>query len=86
MKKLSKLFVALMVCVLAVGGLFSMAACGGGETEKDTIAVMAKGETHAFWVSVKEEPRGLARKWAIASPSAVPQTKAPLRCPSRSSR
>ena len=53
MKKLSKLFVALMVCVLAVGGLFSMAACGGGETEKDTIAVMAKGETHAFWVSVR---------------------------------
>lgn len=53
MRKLSKLFVALMVCVLAVGGLFSMAACGGGETEKDTIAVMAKGESHAFWLSVR---------------------------------
>lgn len=54
MRKLSKLLVALLVCVLSIGGLFTMVGCGGGgETEKDTIAVMAKGETHAFWLSVK---------------------------------
>ena len=50
---MKKLIALLLVLVMAV----AMVACGGGnETAgegKGTIAVVAKGETHAFWQAVK---------------------------------
>ena len=46
MKKLIALLLALvMVCGLV--------ACGNGGSDEKTIAVIAKGETHAFWQAVK---------------------------------
>ncbi len=63
MKKLSKIL-ALVMSVLLVVGLF--AACGGategGDTAKKTIAVIAKGESHAFWQSVKAGASDAAAK------------------------
>ena len=47
---MKKLIALLLVLVLAV----SMVACAGPATgSKGTIAVIAKGETHAFWQAVK---------------------------------
>ena len=53
-----------------------LAGCGtqsndnkGGSTTDKTIAVVAKGESHAFWQSVKKRTR--RRSTAIKSPSAV---------------
>ena len=47
---MKKLIALLLVLVLAV----SMVACAGPSTgSKGTIAVVAKGETHAFWQAVK---------------------------------
>ena len=45
---MKKLIAILLVLVMAA----SLVACAGGEGEK-TIAVIAKGETHAFWQAVK---------------------------------
>lgn len=50
MKKLTKI----LALVLAVVLCSCLIACDGGNTEtKGTIAVVAKGETHAFWQAVK---------------------------------
>ena len=50
MKKLTKI----MAVVLAIALCSCLFACGGTKTEtKGTIAVVAKGETHAFWQAVK---------------------------------
>ena len=46
---MKKLVALLLVLVLAV----SMVACANTTTGKKTIAVIAKGETHAFWQAVK---------------------------------
>jgi len=47
---MKKLIALLLVLVMAV----SMVACANtGDTAKGTIAVIAKGETHAFWQAVK---------------------------------
>ena len=50
MKKLTKI----MAVVLAIALCSCLFACGGGNSDtKGTIAVVAKGETHAFWQAVK---------------------------------
>ena len=50
MKKLTKI----MAVVLAIALCSCLFACGGAKTDtKGTIAVVAKGETHAFWQAVK---------------------------------
>ena len=50
MKKLTKIFAV----VLAIALCSCLFACGGGTSDtKGTIAVVAKGETHAFWQAVK---------------------------------
>ena len=49
---MKKLIALLTVFVLAVSMLAGCGAGGAGET-KGTIAVVAKGESHAFWQSVK---------------------------------
>ena len=46
---MKKLIALLLVLVLAV----SMVACANASSGKGTIAVIAKGETHAFWQAVK---------------------------------
>ncbi|MBQ3146219.1 MAG: substrate-binding domain-containing protein [Oscillospiraceae bacterium] len=46
---MKKIIALLLVLVLAV----SLVACAGGKSDKKTIAVIAKGETHAFWQAVK---------------------------------
>ncbi len=46
MKKLIALLLALVM-------VFGLVACSEGETGDKTIAVIAKGETHAFWQAVK---------------------------------
>ena len=49
MKKLISLTLAVVMAL----GLVACGTAGGGETADKTIAVIAKGETHAFWQAVK---------------------------------
>ena len=53
MRKLKRLVIACVVVAMSVCALFSFTACGGTGSENGTIAVIAKGETHAFWQAVK---------------------------------
>ena len=46
---MKKLIALLLVLVLAV----SLVACANTGSSKGTIAVIAKGETHALWQAVK---------------------------------
>ncbi len=46
---MKKIIVILLVLVMAIG----LVACNGSTGGKGTIAVIAKGETHAFWQAVK---------------------------------
>ena len=46
---MKKLFALLLVLIMVVG----MVACAKKNTGKGVIAVVAKGETHAFWQAVK---------------------------------
>ena len=46
---MKKLIAILLVLVMVLG----LAACQSGDSGKKTIAVIAKGETHAFWQAVK---------------------------------
>ncbi len=49
MKKLTKILALVLALVLCA----SLVACGQGGSGTKTIAVIAKGETHAFWQAVK---------------------------------
>lgn len=49
MKKLTKI----IALILSAACIFLLTSCNGGETTNGTIAVVAKGETHAFWQAVK---------------------------------
>ncbi len=59
---MKKLIALLTVFVLATAMLVG---CGGGETTetKGTIAVVAKGESHAFWQSVKAGAEAAGEKY-----------------------
>ena len=46
---MKKIVAILLVLVMAIG----LVACGEAGTGTKTIAVIAKGETHAFWQAVK---------------------------------
>jgi len=59
MKRFTKILALAMALVLCA---CSFAACGGGEEEK-TIAVIAKGETHAFWQAVKAGAEAAGEKY-----------------------
>lgn len=66
MKK-AKRVVSLVLSVLMVTALaFSVIGCknssGGGTSKSKTIAVIAKGETHAFWLSVKSGAQAAAKE------------------------
>lgn len=43
--------------------IFSLAACSGKVDEKKTIAVIAKGESHAFWQEVKHGAQAATDKY-----------------------
>lgn len=48
----------------AVLSMVTLAGCGGGgDTAKKTIAVVAKGESHAFWQSVKAGAEAAGEKY-----------------------
>lgn len=56
-KAISRVLVAVLVASMAV----SVAGCSGGG--KKTIAVVAKGESHAFWQSVKSGAQAAGTKY-----------------------
>ncbi len=58
MKRFTKVLALTMALVLC---LCSFAACGG--KEEKTIAVVAKGETHAFWQAVKAGAEAAGEKY-----------------------
>ena len=82
MKKITRLF-ALIMAIACIG---SLVACnnssnstttGDNATDsKGTIAVVAKGETHAFWQAVKAGAEAAGQSTATRLLSAVPQLKA----------
>lgn len=49
MKKFTKILAMLLALTLCLG----LAACAAADSGEKTIAVIAKGETHAFWQAVK---------------------------------
>ena len=57
MKKFLALLVALVLVVTALAG------CGAGDGGQKTIAVVAKGESHAFWQSVKAGAEAAGEKY-----------------------
>ena len=57
MKKFLALLVALVLVVTALAG------CGAGDGGQKTIAVVAKGESHAFWQSVKAGAEAAGAKY-----------------------
>ena len=60
MKKLTKI----LAVVLAIALCSCLFACGGAKTDtKGTIAVVAKGETHAFWQAVKAGAMAAGEKY-----------------------
>ena len=59
---MKKLVAGLTAAVLAVAALAGCAG-GGADTGKKTIAVVAKGESHAFWQSVKAGAEAAGEKY-----------------------
>ena len=57
---MKKFLAILMVMVMAVA-LF--AGCGGDTADEKTVAVVAKGESHAFWQSVKAGAEAAGEKY-----------------------
>lgn len=53
MKKFTKILATILALVLCIGMLAACQPEDSTNTEKGTIAVIAKGETHAFWQAVK---------------------------------
>ncbi len=51
---------SLMICTLIIAG------CGSGGEQDKTIAVVAKGESHAFWQSVKKGAEDAAKKYGYS--------------------
>ena len=63
MKKLTKI----MAVVLAIALCSCLFACGGGTSDtKGTIAVVAKGETHAFWQGLAAQIDDYLDKYTLA--------------------
>lgn len=82
MKKFTKVLSLILALVLCVG---LMAACGdqkdAGTDGKGTIAVIAKGETHAFWQAVKSGAEAAATengyKLTFRGPTSEDESHAP---------
>ncbi len=73
MKKAKRITAALLTGALALGTMFAFSGCdtqsgpnatdGQGNGGNKTIAVVAKGESHAFWQSVKSGAEDAAKKY-----------------------
>lgn len=69
MKKIRKTLFTLLATAIAAGTVLPLAGCsgnggtGGNTDENKTIAVIAKGESHAFWQSVKAGAEDAAKKY-----------------------
>ncbi len=62
MKKLIFVFLSALLCL----GLVSCTRENQGSSSKETIAVVAKGESHAFWQSVKKGAEDAANKYGYS--------------------
>lgn len=67
MKKFKKFSTILMATLLVIAMAFTFVACdsgsGDGGDENKTLAVVAKGESHAFWQAVKSGAEDAAEKY-----------------------
>lgn len=54
---------SILLVVLSFGGCADTSGENGGNDEMKTIAVVAKGESHAFWQSVKRGAEDAAKKY-----------------------
>ena len=63
MKRSYKKFAKLVSLFLVIALAFSLVSCAGKVEEKKTIAVIAKGESHAFWQEVKKGAQAAADKY-----------------------
>ncbi len=64
MKKHGKIFLKAAALMLIAVMVFSLAGCNGAKSK--TIAVVAKGESHAFWQSVKAGAEAAGEKYGYA--------------------
>ena len=58
---MKKIITALLAALLIIGSVFTFASCGKAKNEK-VIGVVAKGESHAFWQSVKAGAEAAAKE------------------------
>lgn len=68
MKKFKRLSTILMALLLVIAMAFTFVACddtgsADGGSENKTLAVVAKGESHAFWQAVKAGAEDAAKKY-----------------------
>lgn len=59
---MKKLIALLLVLTMAV----ALVACGNSDSDTKTIAVIAKGETHAFWQAVRAGAEAAGEKYGYA--------------------
>lgn len=67
MKKTKRILAVVLALTLALGTMVAFSGCSkdgdGGQSKGKTIAVVAKGESHAFWQSVKKGAEDAAAKY-----------------------
>lgn len=62
-RKTAAIFLSILLVVLSLTGCADNSEKNGGNDEVKTIAVIAKGESHAFWQSVKQGAEDAAKKY-----------------------
>lgn len=62
-KRMIAVLLSFLLVVLSFGGCADTSSENGGNDEMKTIAVIAKGESHAFWQSVKQGAEDAAKKY-----------------------
>ncbi len=83
MKK-AKRVISLVLSILMVATLaLSVVGCGGEVEKSKTIAVIAKGETHAFWLSVKAGAEQAAKEAGYKVTFKGPQSESAKDLPSQ---
>ena len=83
MKK-AKRVISLVLSILMVATLaLSVVGCGGEAEKSKTIAVIAKGETHAFWLSVKAGAEAAAKEAGYKVTFKGPQSESAKDLPSQ---
>ena len=62
-RKTAAIILSILLVVLSLTGCADNSEKNGGNDEMKTIAVIAKGESHAFWQSVKQGAEDAAKKY-----------------------